>query len=445
MVPRSRSLSRHQRFVCTTLFHWFTPDEGNVSGPWLPIEGRLAWDGSIDFWEDQLKQIAAANIDAVYVHLIDNFEEQRISFFRAYARLLARGWDLPLIAPFLDPFYLWRHAPLDVATSHGKDVYCSHFIRFYDQFFAANQTRDAEDMLLRIDGKLALCSWWIYSLLNNSEQLLRSDIEERLSAYFAARDRYMGTGIYMIGTSVIEPDYGFVDERMIMFAGYSYCIHSVCNGIDVYHVQPGYWDQNIRRPGYLLPRDGGDNFRRAWEAVLANAAGIHRVYVESWNEYDEGSGIYAAEPGAPFVNREMHGNSDIFSRNADPYEYIRVTAAGAAQFNGRAQWDASILACHVTHAARDELDCIIIVRNEGNRPWTGSDAVSVCVALVEGTRRFPVPIPTDAIARAIGISRGRPVPVPLRLPASTRGAALPVHLERAGMAFAAHLQLTVPL
>jgi hypothetical protein len=443
-VGPGRSYNCYERFVCTSLFHWFTPTEGNLSGPWRPIEGRAAWTGGIDFWEEQLKQITAANIDAVYVHLIENFEAQRITFFQAYARLRARGWDLPLIAPCIDPFNLWRHAPIDVATQEGKDTYCSHLIRFYDQFFAANQGPGSEQALLQINGKLALCSWWIAGLLKNSEALLRSDIEQRLGAYFSGRDRCMGLGIYMIGTSLIEPDYGFVDERMVMFSGFAYCIHSVCNGVDVYHVQAGYWDQNIRQPGYLLPRDGGNNYRRAWDMVVANATSVHRVYIESWNEYDEGSGIYAADPTAPVVNERMHSNSDVFSHTGDPYEYIRTSANGAARFNGRVQWDARVLDCQLARSVEGDSDCIIILRNDGNQAWTTPDDVVVAVTLDGRVYRFPVPMPDDAVARAVGISRGRPVAVPLRLPTLTRGAPMPLHLERSGNAFATGLSLSLP-
>ena len=53
----------------------------------------------------------------------------------------------------------------------------------------------------------------------------------------------------MITTALVDPDLTFADERVVMFSGYAYAIHSVHNGIDVWHVQPGYWDQNIRRPG----------------------------------------------------------------------------------------------------------------------------------------------------------------------------------------------------
>ncbi len=147
----------------------------------------------------------------------------------------------------------------------------------------------------------------------------------------------------MMTTAMIDPDFSFADEKMVMFSGYAYAIHSVHGGIDVWHVQAGYWDQNIRAPGYLMPRDGGKNYKRAWDAVVSNLPYVSRVYVESWNEYDEGSGIYSADASGPLTNRAMHGNGDVFSDTNDPYEYVLTTADGASRFNGRPAADASIL------------------------------------------------------------------------------------------------------
>ena len=52
--------------------------------------------------------------------------------------------------------------------------------------------------------------------------------------------------------------------------------------------------------------------------------------IESWNEYDEGSGIYRANSGPPFIKPEA-GNTatDTWSATNDPLQYIKTTAAGA--------------------------------------------------------------------------------------------------------------------
>ncbi len=419
LVRPGRIYSRYVPFVGTSVFHWFLPTEGNVSGPWKPLEGRLAWTGEPDFWVGQIKQIMMANIDAVYLHCINNFEQQRVNFFRACNQLRREGWAIPKIAPFLDPFYMWREKPIDVGTRAGKDEFVRHYIRFFDQYFSENNDHLAATDLLHIDGKPVLSSWWVYSMLQNLEDLKREDVERRLIAALGARMPSLRNGIYMMSTALIDPDYSFSDERMIMFSGYCYALHCVHNGIDVWHVQAGYWDQNIRQPGFFLPRDGGKHYRSAWEIVPCNLPYVHRVYVESWNEYDEGSGIYAADPGPPVVNQGINSNSDVFSAHNDPFEYINTTARGAARINGRPEDDAVILALEApaSAAAGSEVEIQVAVRNEGNARWTGAAGYGLRVG---ADRTVPIDDQADEIPLYGGIFRGRPKIFRLKVPVGDR-------------------------
>jgi len=61
----------------------------------------------------------------------------------------------------------------------------------------------------------------------------------------------------------------------------------------------------MRLPGSIrvssfFPRNGGTDYRSAWAGLNKDKAGtggklpIYHVCVESWNEYDKGTGIYAA-------------------------------------------------------------------------------------------------------------------------------------------------------
>jgi SAM-dependent methyltransferase len=371
---------RVQPFVSTTVFHWFTATEGNIQGPWQPIGGRAVWDGSVDFWRRQIYEMMMANIDAIYLHCIDQFEPTRLEFFRAYAQLRSEGWDVPKIAPFLDPYYLWRTSPIDVATEEGKNEFVRHYIRFYEQYFSLNTDSHAHGFLLTIDGQLALSTWWVYSLLKNIEALTREDVLERLRARLGRKIPQLNSGLYMISTALIDPDLSFSDERVVMFSGFAYAIHSVHKGIDVWHVQAGYWDQNIRRPGYFMPRDGGKNYRRAWDAVVANKPTVHRVYIESWNEYDEGSGIYAADASHAVINEQMHRNTDTFSDTGDPYEYIRTTARGAALI-GRTRPFAARFLAYEPHAVKagEIVEICIQLRNEGTTTWSNSDGFGLYI------------------------------------------------------------------
>ena len=74
------------------------------------------------------------------------------------------------------------------------------------------------------------------------------------------------------------------------------------------------------------------NYSNAWRQV--DRTTTRRVYLESWNEYDEGSGMYAASPGPPYIlPGSGNTNTDVWSLANDPYEYIKTTARGAAAFN----------------------------------------------------------------------------------------------------------------
>jgi len=66
-----------------TVFHWYVPNGSQLSGPWRPIEGRENWTGETDWWKSQIKQIMAANIDVLWVHLIPTVEHIRVNLFRA--------------------------------------------------------------------------------------------------------------------------------------------------------------------------------------------------------------------------------------------------------------------------------------------------------------------------------------------------------------------------
>lgn len=388
---------RFNVFVGTTVFHWFGPAEGNLSGPWQPLGGRASWDGSVGFWRSQIRDIMMANIDAIYLHLIRDFEQYRVNFFKAYAALRSEGWDVPKLAPFLDPFGIWREKPIDLGEDAGRQEFADEYIRFYVQYFDANTDAEAANSLLTVDGKLTLTTWWT-SLLLNVSALSRAELERLLRARLEAKIPQLAQGVYMMTTALIDPDLIFSDERMVMFAGYAYAIHSVHNSIDVWHVQAGYWDQNIRWPGYMLPRDGGDNYRRAWDIVAANFPHMHRVYIESWNEYDEGSGIYAAEPDAYRIAGNM--TKDTFSHAGDPYEYIMTTAHGAARINGRPSHAAKILSARRPNA-KDPATLVVHIRNEGNEHWTSDSQAMLRIVNEIGSTETPLPIAGDGFADRI--------------------------------------------
>jgi Ig-like domain from next to BRCA1 gene len=412
------------RIVSTAVFHWFTPSEGNLSGAWTPLEGRQNWTGEKDWWITQIKQIMMANIDVIYVHLITRFEQQRINLFKAVNELRAEGYDVPKIAPFLDPFGIWPPRTVDLATSEGKDEVAGQYIRFFEQYFETNRDAHAASYLARIDGRVLLVTWWVCGIFENLQAFEKSDLEERLRSAFQERYRVFDNGIYLVSTALIEPDVKFADEKAVFFSGYAYCMHAVYNRVHNYHLQAGYWDQNIRRPGYLMARNGGRFYKAAWEYVLRQCD-PHRIYIESWNEYDEGSGIYAADPGPPFVRPDAGIElTDSWSTEGDGFEYIKTTASGASEFNRRPAYQARILAHSIPSAMRagDRVYAEVIVSNQGNASWNNSSGVRLaqknsCNGILFGEPRHSIDEFAGETALYGGVFRGRPVTFKLGLSA----------------------------
>jgi hypothetical protein len=314
-----------------------------------------------------------AHIDVIYVHLIERFEEQRVNLFTALSELRRKGYDVPKVAPFLDPFGIWSPRLIDVSTKEGKNEVVRHYLRFFDQYFSVNIDPHAASFLARIENRVVLGCWWVYTILDKVEAFQRIDIEDRLRAKFDGRTSIFQSGIYMISAALVDPDLSFSDERVVFFSGYSYCIQSVHCGVHVYHVQAGYWDQNIRHPGYHLPRHGGKQYKAAWDYVLYQCSPVHRVYIESWNEYDESSGIYAADPKTVYkVECNKSTVSDCWSDADDPFEYIRTTARSVSILKSLPDWDSFVLEFpgEIECQPQEVLTLRTTFRNRGAKHWT---------------------------------------------------------------------------
>ena len=143
--------------------------------------------------------------------------------------------------------------------------------------------------------------------------------------------------------------------------------------------------------------------------MIAALPYVHRVYLESWNEYEERSGIHAADPRGPWLEENMYiDNRDMFSRHGDPFEYINTTARGAALINQRAENAAVILGVDAPRqaSAGTMVDIQIVFRNEGNASWSGAAGYGVWTS--HGSI-IPIDDAADDISLYRGIFRGRSV------------------------------------
>lgn len=416
LYTQGRVFNLTDHIVSTSVFHWYTPTDGQLSGPWLPLDGRPNWTGQSAWWQSQIKQMMMANIDVLWVHLIPAFEQQRINLFTALNQLRAQGYDVPKVAPFLDPMITWGSSPLvNVATTLGKDQFTAEYIRFFQQYFSANQDAHADTYIQQIGGKVVLDTWHVKHNLSNLSSLTRADVESRLAAAFGQSHPVFNNGIRMVTTAYNAPTLSFADEKVAQFEVHQYNCTVSFNGVGTAQLKGGYWDQNVRNPGFCLRRNGGANYKSAWNAV--NRATTSRVYIESWNEYDEGSGIYAAVTGPPYILPGSGNTStDTWSSANDPYEYIHTTAAGAASFNDTPNLGARHLWNDIPTRIRcgSTVSAWAIVRNEGDLSWNAASGVRFgqdrnADSSVFCTADYFIDDSRDEIPAYGGIFRGRPV------------------------------------
>jgi hypothetical protein len=407
-------ISNH--IVSTSVFVWYP---GQASGSWLPLDGLANWNSSVAWWKSQIKQIMVANIDIMLVHLVDGLAENRTNLFQAMNELRAEGYNVPRAAPFLDPLINWNGTSIDVATTAGKDAFVNVYKLFFDQYYSVNQDSYADDYIGIIDNRVILDTWHVHTL-SNAGSLSRSDVESRLAAEYGVEHPIFNNGIYMMGTE--GNGLNFCDEQFAQFQYHEYWHRTVYNSVPAMQLKGGYWDQNIRDPGYIMPRDGGANYDYAWTRPdrLTN----WRVYIESWNEYDEGSGIYLCDvDNSPYIAPGNPSN-DFWSDSNDPWEYIKTTAAGVHIFkidevpgqDSRILWHDFPTPMYPGQVCTAQ----VVVRNEGALSWTGAANYKFgqkenLGEAIFGSIRYPIDDQTNEISFYGGIFRGRPIMFTLTL------------------------------
>ena len=414
LLTSTPAYTTSSHLVATSMFHWYTAAGGQLSSPWIPIEGRDKWTGEVPFWKTMIKQSMAANIDVFYILVIPTMENARINLFRALNELRREGWNVPKVCPFFDPIitYTIKGVHGNAATKAGKDEIVSHYIRFYKQYYSQNTDEFADDFIYTLDGVPVLDTWHVHLHIDNFKQMTRQDIESRLSAEFGAKHAVFNKGIKMI-TTAISPTYSFADEKVHQFEVHEYFIKKNYGSITSAQIKPGYWDQNVRNPGYFLKRNGGHKYAGAWAEVNSS---INRIYIESFNEYDEGSGIYASRTDTVYTKTDggmNNTNSDRWSSSNDPYEYIKTTAKGAALFNDDEQLDAKILWNNIPDEMLpgETITAKVIVRNAGNEQWNAANNFKFGQQDSDtdffGSNRYLIDDTQSDISEYGGIFRGR--------------------------------------
>jgi hypothetical protein len=409
------------KLVAAYVFHWFTATGGQTAGVWHPVEGRIHWDGSVDFWKRQIKDMMDANLDLIYVHLIPAYEPERVNLFTALGQLRAAGYRVPQVAPFLDPAITYDPGslgPIDLCTTAGKDSFADQYVRFYTQYRAANLDAEGDSYLATMDGKPMVATWALDGL--NPGCFSRTDLESRLAAALGAP---FTPGLYMVS---LEGGSGFAwaNELNRVFVGNYGGAGFLIDGISA-TVKPGQWDPSIDLdPARYLARSGGTTYSDSWDSILGNPS-LKRVHIESWNEYVEGTGLYEADPSKSWWQEE-HYPQRSDSWGATARRYIDLTAQKGAPFNTVPELGASFLQAPLPAQLEpgETVSVPIVVRNEGDTAWSNSTGFKLSLAWGNGAgATYPlndaaneVDARDDPLFSGLGgyggVFRGRPVTFP---------------------------------
>ena len=110
--------------------------------------------------------------------------------------------------------------------------------------------------------------------------------------------------------------------------------------------------------------------------ALLRRAQVEHVYIDSWNETGEGSGIFEATPttysassGGP-CGTWVHKHEDAFGPS--PRHFIQRTAEYAARWNDIADDDAAFVAHDLPTQLRpgERRVVTVVMRNTGDRTWS---------------------------------------------------------------------------
>lgn len=159
-ATEGRPFNQNDRLVVAYVFAWYTPTMGQTRGVWHPLEGRPKWDGTVDFWKRQVKDMMDANVDLIYVHLINKFRTERANLYTALRDLRLEGYRVPQIAPWLDPNITFRPANLgliDLCVATDRALFIEQYVDFYQTYLAIDP--DGESFFATMDGKPMLNMW----------------------------------------------------------------------------------------------------------------------------------------------------------------------------------------------------------------------------------------------------------------------------------------------
>jgi hypothetical protein len=382
-VP-DRSIADGRRSVGAWMFTWFTGDPSWECGSaWRPMGGFETWDGSVAWARDQLLDQLDAHIDVVGLQLdtasgagnqgyrFDNI----VNVIEAARDLLEEGVLPPRLFPFLDTAIISDHyqssqgGMLDLSGDAGRAYFYGHAQAFYQAAETTFGSRLLAAGTARFGDGLPAVGTWHSESMTGVDNAAVLDFKARFSADF-------GSACYFIAHPNDWRDFPAVDEitQMVGPPTHFLKVGRDGGGFPTINVEAGFWNPTSNT--FYLPREGGTHFDQAWQSAQAVRAEARHVWIDTWNETGEGSGIFAAEP-LTYTANDAGPCDDFVNRHDESWgpdgrHYIDVTRAQASAWNDAPDLDAAPVASDLPDSMKpgEQRHVTIVMRNTGDVTWT---------------------------------------------------------------------------
>jgi hypothetical protein len=438
------SFATEERFVGSWFFTWFTGDPTwECASAWWPTDRFATWDGSVRWARGQLQDMMDANLDFVGIQYDTRDDAapygyrfvNALNVVRATRELLEEGYRPPRLAMFLDTAIanaLHRErtgADIDVSTTAGRDTFFEFIRNFHDAARAILGARYQEAAFARYGGRTMLAFWHTAagSIVGASDAFVRD-----LKARFQTR---YGDTPYVIAHPNAWESFASTDEVTLMFGPSAHAFQGGRDGAGAktINITPGFW--NPISNAHYLAREGGARYAAAWETAQGWRSVARHLYIDSWNETGEGSGIFEAEAFQHAASYSGACDSWVY-RHGDawgpsPRHFIDVTASNAARWNDVPDDDAVIVSHDLPATLRrgERRLATVVVRNAGDRAWSGASGDRLEVlegAALVAPGFVGIDDASNEVAKFGGVFRGRPVALTFEIVAPCTAGAVAV-------------------
>jgi hypothetical protein len=421
-----RDLAAGQHTVGTWMFSWFTGDTAwRCNSAWQPPGGFNTWNGSAAWAREQLLDQMDAHLDAVGLQLdtasgtgIEGYRFTNVVHVVEAARgLLEEGVAPPRLFPFVDTAIVAAHwlkaqaVTLDLSTPAGRTYFYGHIQAYYQAANTALGSAFGAAGTARWMGGHPAVAFWHSMAMNGVDNAAVLDLKARFMTDF-------GASPYFIAHPNSWRNFVAVDEitQMVGPATHYMMAGRDGSGAPTINIEAGFWNPTSNT--FYLPRAGGANFDAAWMSAQAGRATARHIWIDTWNETGEGSGMFAASP-VTYTATDRGPCNSFANLHADSWgpdsrHYIDVTRAQASVWNDAGDLDATPLASDAPMSMHpgERRFITVVMQNAGNSPWkAGRAALGLTAASAADDFHLEAAVEAagDALtARFGGVARGLP-------------------------------------